>query len=313
MARSSAETQEGLSSNGGAETRTVRSVERAARIMQALLAAAPRGMRVSELSREIGLHKSTVVRLLRTLQGLNLLRKDERTECYVWEPLTWVTMLNSIRGLVSPVEAVQGILDELAAAAGETALLGYPDPSGRNMGITARSVPDKAIRVDPGPHRIPPMHCTAAGKAYLTRLSDADLRRWASSGLSTLTEHTITSSDRLLADIAEARERGYAVTREECIPRTAGVGVPVRDDGGNIAAALQVCVPAEAATQDNVMRWAQLLAGSAKRVTQVVYAVGPGDAYWEDENARARKWGREEPDTSGRQSRGAERKPYRLV
>lgn len=132
--------------------------------MQALLAAAPRGTRVSELSREIGLHKSTAVRLLRTLQGLNLLRKEERTECYVWEPLTWVTVLSSIRSLVSPAEAVQDILDELARAAGETALLGYPDPSGRNMGITARSVPDKAVRVNPGPYRMPPMHCTAAGR-----------------------------------------------------------------------------------------------------------------------------------------------------
>lgn len=87
----------------------------------------------------------------------------------------------------------------------------------------------------------------------------------------------------------------------------------MRDDGGNIAAALQVCVPAEAATQENVMRWAQLLAGSAKRVTEVIYAVGPGGAYWEDEDARARKRVREEPDTGDRQSRGAERKPHRLV
>jgi IclR family acetate operon transcriptional repressor len=313
MAGSSAETRKGPTADERVETRTVRSVERAARIMQALFLATPRGMRVSELSRELGLHKTTVLRLIRTLQGMNLLRKDERTECYAWEPLTWLTMLNSIKGLVSPVGAVQETLDELAQAAGETVVLGYPDPSGRNMGIAARSVSDKAIRVDPGLHRMPPMHCTAAGKAYLTRFSAADLRGWSEAGLPALTEHTITSPEKLLRDIAEARERGYAVTREECIPRTAGIGVPVRDDAGTIVGGLQVCVPAEALTQRNTSRWVELLTDSGKRITQVLYAGGAGDFYRDDANGRARAAVRREPDRQDDQSGTLERRPYRLV
>lgn len=283
MAESSTEVGKRVSSDNATEGGTVRSVERAARILQALLWAAPRGMRVTELSRELDLHKTTVVRLLRTLQGLNLVRKDARTERYTWEPLTWVTMLNKIRSLVSPFEAVQGILDDLAQSAGETVLVGYPDASGRNMGIAGRALPDKAIRVDPGPYRMPPMHCTAAGKAYLTGMSDLDLATWADGGLTALTEHTITSPTKLLADIAKARERGYAVTREECILRTAGVGVPVRDDTERIVGALQLCVPIESATQKNIEGWAAFLSESTRKLTQVIYAAGPGEAYWRDE------------------------------
>jgi DNA-binding IclR family transcriptional regulator len=281
--------------------------------MQALFVAAPRGMRVSELSRQLGLHKTTVLRLIRTLQGLNLVRKDERSECYAWEPMAWLTMLDSIKRPASPADAVQAILDELVEAAGETALLGCPDPSGRNMGIIARSVSHKAIRVDPGPHRMPPMHCTAAGKAYLTRFSVADLRRWSEAGLSALTEHTITSAERLVEDIAEAGKRGYAVTREECIPGTAGVGVPVTDDAGTVVAALQVCVPAEALTERDTFRWAKLLTDSAKRITQVLYVGGPGEAYWGDPEGRARTAARHDPGRRDDKLPAPERRPYRLV
>ena len=313
MVESSSEAGKRRPSDNATDARTVRSVERAARILQALLLAAPRGMRVSELSRELDLHKTTVVRLLRTLQGLKLVRKDEGGECYTWEPLTWVTMLNKIRSLVSPVEAVQGILEDLARSAGETALIGSPDPSGRNMGITGRALPDKVIRVDPGPYRTPPMHCTAAGKAYLTGMPDLDLKRWADGGLTALTEHTITSPTKLLADIAKARERGYAVTRQECILRTAGVGVPVRDDSGRVVGGLQLCAPIESATQKNIERWAAFLSESTRKLTQVIYAAGPGEAYWRDEARPGVALRAEGGEVRREQSPTPPRRRYRMV
>ncbi len=313
MAESSAEAGKRMPSDNATDTGTVRSVERAVRILQTLFLAAPGGMRVSELSRELDLHKTTVVRLLRTLQRLNLVRRDERSECYAWEPLAWVTMLSKVRSLLSPVEAVQSILEDLAESAGETALVGYPDASGRNMGVAGRALPEKAIRVDPGLYRMPPMHCTAAGKAYLTGMSDVELARWAEGGLTALTEHTITSPTKLLADIAKARERGYAVTREESILRTAGVGVPVRDDTGKTVGGLQLCVPIESATQKNIERWAAFLSDSTRKLTQVIYAAGPGEVYRREEVTPGVPLRAEGGEVRRGHSPKAPRRPFRIV
>ncbi len=264
----------------GGQTRTVRSVERAARMMQALLLAAPRGLRVTELSRELDLHKTTVVRLLRTLQGLNLLRKDEKTECYTWEPMTWVSLLTNVRNLFSPADAVQAVLDELAENADETALLAYPEIARRSMRVVSWASPRKAVRVDPAPFRTAPMHCTAAGKAYLAALPDADIEEWVSAGLPALTSHTITSGARFLEHLAEARARGWAAAREECFPQTAGVGVHVCDDRGKAVGGLQLCTLIEAATQSNIERWAELLIEASAKLTRILYGAGPGGSVW---------------------------------
>ena len=270
---------------------TVRSVQRAARIMLALLRAAPRGMRVSELSRELGLHKTTVVRLLRTLCGIDLLRRDDRTDCYVWEPLTWVTVLSNIRSLLSPVEGVQIVLRDLAKAADEMVILAYPDLMARQMGITAYALPERATGVDPGLWRASPMHCSAAGKAYLAGKSGPDLEAWARAGLAPATRRSVTSIEMLIRQVMSAKTQGYAVAVEECAIGAAEVGVPVRDDDGNVVAGLQVCARAEGATEGNTQRWVELLADASTKVTAVLYALGTGEAYFRNQRDELRRAG----------------------
>ena len=177
----------------GSGTPVVRSVERAARIMQTLLLAGPQGKRVGELSVELGLHKTTVIRLLRTLLGLRAVRKDEETDRYCWDPLTWAVLAGQMREPAAAQRAVQHVLEELAKATGGTAVVGRPDLSQRRLRLVAYALPERAIRVDPGRIRSVPVHTVAGGKAYLAALGAEELEEWLRGPLPPRTEHSSVS------------------------------------------------------------------------------------------------------------------------
>jgi DNA-binding IclR family transcriptional regulator len=67
---------------------------------------------------------------------------------------------------------------------------------------------------------------------------------FASVGLKTFTEHTITRIADLEAELAQIRGRGYAVNNQEHTNGVIGVAVPVADARGRVLAALAVHGPA---------------------------------------------------------------------
>ncbi|WP_228001883.1 IclR family transcriptional regulator [Nocardia australiensis] len=74
------------------------------------------------------------------------------------------------------------------------------------------------------------LHCTGVGKAILAQLPDSRVGEIVSdSGLPRRTSRTITDVDDLIASLAEVRQRGYAVDREEDAEGIVCIGAPVWD------------------------------------------------------------------------------------
>lgn len=92
---------------------------------------------------------------------------------------------------------------------------------------------------NPGPVRMAssvgmhiPLHCTAIGKAILARLADDELHELiAKTGLPARTPNTLTTPRALVADLAEVRERGYAVDDEENEPSIRCMAMALVRDG----------------------------------------------------------------------------------
>jgi IclR family acetate operon transcriptional repressor len=252
----------------------VRSVERASRIMESLFLA-PEGRHLTDISRQLGLHKTTVLRLLRTLMAVHLVEKDEASERYRWEPHLWFGLASRVRQLWARVDLAQDLLQRLAAATGESTALMVPDFQRRQMVLVASALSDKALLVDPAVGgRALPMNATAAGKSYLAGLPEAELEQWLQGELPRRTEHTITSPDRLREDLKAVRQRGYAIAREEWLPGACGLAAAVVDGRGRTVGSLGVVVPLARMTEANVARWLPLLRQTASRVSALV---GPGD------------------------------------
>jgi DNA-binding IclR family transcriptional regulator len=261
----------------------VRSVARAGKILEALLTS-PDGLRLVEVAERAGLHKTTALRLLRTLTAIGVVRRTEQGDRYTWDGVRWLAVALRLRDAASRVDAVQTILGELAADAGETVGLAYPDINGRDMLCVAATVPNTPVRVDPGGRSQWPLHATASGKMYLACQSEAEQQAWIGDGLPALTERTITSRDELLAELAAARDRGYAVTRGEAIVDAGAIAIPVRDERGDVAACLQLTSPVQRMTKESIQRWLPLMRDAAHRLSELLYLesgadsrTGPGD------------------------------------
>jgi IclR family transcriptional regulator, acetate operon repressor len=91
-----------------------------------------------------------------------------------------------------------------------------------------------------------PLHCTALGKAYVSALPE-DIRPSFIKGLRLrrFTDNTVTDADALEAEIAVAKERGYAADRVEVEEGVACFGAPLLDHRGLPVAAISVAGPAE--------------------------------------------------------------------
>ena len=73
-----------------------------------------------------------------------------------------------------------------------------------------------------------PMYCTGGGKAILAFLPEEYMEKYVlSRPLIKMTEHTITTGDRLLKELEQVRERGYAVDDEEIEPGLHCIAAPI--------------------------------------------------------------------------------------
>jgi DNA-binding IclR family transcriptional regulator len=125
-------------------TQTVQSAARAVRIMRSLFLA-PQGKHLAEISEEMGPHKTTALRLLRTLVAEGVVRCDKRDAHYRLHPLSWMTLITRLPA-VSLADAIRETLQDLAETTGATAMILSPLVGGRSMVATMWAVPNRFLR-----------------------------------------------------------------------------------------------------------------------------------------------------------------------
>lgn len=216
---------------------TVQSIDRAFSVLRSL-SAGPAG--VTEIAERVQLPKSTVSRLLSTLEELGAVEQIAAGGDYRigWAMLELAAAARPGRSLVS---VARPHLAELNRRTGEAAGLSIPD--GREMLYLDQLTPDSELQVrDWTGHRIP-MHAVPSGHVALAAdraLEDAV----ASSGLASFTPHTLTSAAALRDRLTLVRTQGYAWAFEEFADGLNSVAAAVRNDAGEVIAALHVYGPA---------------------------------------------------------------------
>jgi len=214
-------------------------VERVVRVLAAFDAAHPL-LTASEVGRRTGLPRSSAHRLVRELAAEGLLELDEsgayRIGLRLWELTTRGSRALELRQAALPaMEAVQVRIRQHTQLAvlerGEVLFLER---------LSHREATSNVTRVA---GRLP-AHASSSG---LVLLADApeEVREAVLAGpLAPYTPDTPADAASLRRKLAEVRRLGYAANRGFIEPDTAGVAVPVRDEGRTIAA-LGVVVPRE--------------------------------------------------------------------
>jgi DNA-binding IclR family transcriptional regulator len=220
---------------------TIRSVDRAARILKAL-GGGTRRMGVTELSEQLQLSKATVHGMLRTLERQDLVGQDPETGKYRLGP----AMLRLGNAFLDSHELRSRSMlwaDSLASRVGEAVRVGI---------VNDRSVlvvhhvfrPDNSVQILEVGASIPWNAC-ALGRAAVAYLDPTDQEPLLADPLERLTGRTLVEADLLRAALRRVVRDGIAVEDQEAIVGEAEIAAPVFDHRGGPAGAIGVVGPVE--------------------------------------------------------------------
>ncbi len=198
-------------STAAGDARLVPAVERAVMLLDAI-AAAGRPQALADLSRQLQLPKSSVHGLLNTLVALGLARRAENGLFALGvKPLQWADAFIGQSDLMRAFDRHANAFPELLP---ETVMLAVLQDD-RVIYLSCRQG-SRPLAVNFRVGGRFPASCTSSGKAMLASLPDPQVRRiLGRQPLERLTPHGIDSVDVLLAQLATAREAGYATDDEE--------------------------------------------------------------------------------------------------
>ncbi|MET0147205.1 MAG: IclR family transcriptional regulator [Ilumatobacteraceae bacterium] len=203
------------------------SVERALGVLRAL-AASDDDLGVSDLAARCRLSSSTAHRLLQALRSDGLVAQDPRTERYHLGP-GLVALGQRAESRVRFDRLLPHVRD-LAETSGESVSLGTR--LGDEVLIVLHVDSPEPLRFDQAPGTHVPVHASGIGKALLAFAGDPAAEVAALGTLVSFTDATLTDPSLLLADLARARSRGWALNDGERHLGVRTMAAPVPDLDG---------------------------------------------------------------------------------
>jgi DNA-binding IclR family transcriptional regulator len=218
---------------------SVQSVDRAISVMEFLSRRGWSG--VTEVSRELEIHKSTAYRLLTTLRDRGLVEQDAVSEKYRLG-FGLVLLARSVRADLDILRCARPVCERLSERTRETVTLAVLE--GDDAVIIHQSISRaSALGVDwMGRHT--PLHATAAGKIFLAYMPEDQLLRILEGPLERFTENTIVDPASLKGHARKILHAGYGYTVEELETGLNAVGAPIRGADGTVVGAVSVSGPA---------------------------------------------------------------------
>ncbi len=248
-------------------------VERAFRLLD-LLAGAEDGYNLSELARLLGMSKSSIHGLLKTLESTGAVELDDERRYAlgprVYELAQAYVRRGGLRRFALPA------LQRLAARTGETALLGRVEPDGVRIIERAEAADEQvALRVSAQQGMRVHLLAGATGRVVLASWPPAMRADYLRSHpLPRFTAHSLTEADAYLAAVAETARTGIGTDREEYLAGVNAVAAPLHGPGGELAGVLWVVGVSARFDGEALARATEALRHEARDISR---ALGGGD------------------------------------
>lgn len=198
---------------------------------------------VPEISAITGQSRSSVFRMLATLEDRNYVKKTE--DAHYSLDVKLIALGNAVTGRLEVVQFGHPFLLQLTEETGETSHLGVFDRD-----VYIRFV-DKVLSLSTmhmdslvGFRR--KAHLVACGKVLLAYQPQAVVDSYIQTvNFEPVTETSITSGEQLRRELADIRTQGFAFDREEGEPGLFCIAAPIFDRSNQVVAAVSISGPAE--------------------------------------------------------------------
>lgn len=255
------------------ETNQTNPIQSADRIFSITEALAENGsMRIIELSELLGLHKSTVHRLLASLISMGYVNKNESTGMY---SLTFklVELSQKILKNTDILNIAHPYIAKLGDICGETVhfVLRTGNCVTYLEKLESPSVKERSFRLSSQVGLKRPMYCSGVGKAIMSCLSDEEVEQiWSSSAIERRTQYTITDFRVFKKELERVRINGYAIDNEENELGIRCIAAPVYDYSSRPLYAISISTLAGRMPDSVIPRFAEELLKTAGELSMVL-------------------------------------------
>ncbi|MBN1314221.1 MAG: IclR family transcriptional regulator [Anaerolineales bacterium] len=253
------------------DSKSVRVVERAMDVLF-VMKNHGRSLGVSEISKELGLAKSTVHRLLVALANKGMVRQDEDTGRYsfgynILEMAYSATQQWDIISLALPY------LEELCDKTGETTALAIKVGLQYTYVTQVASTHEYRVNKVLGQHY--PLHWAATGKAILAFIRDQEKNECLQLAPQLIaTPRTTGDPDMLQEQLDEIREKNYAISIGEHHPGIVAIASPILDRDGYANAAICLVGPESRVLPQDMQKLGNIVASISEKILNACSSEG---------------------------------------
>jgi IclR family transcriptional regulator, acetate operon repressor len=243
----------------------VQSLNRALCLLD-VLAENDEGLSLTGLAKTVSLPPSSVHRLLTTLQRKRFVRFDPATMTWRVGVQAFVVGNAFARSReVAPI--AMPYMRQLREKTGETVNLYVPN--GGQAICIAQVQSQQVIRAISRPGGSVPLHRSAAGKAILARMTEAEVDEWLDKQGAAGGEAVSARSRRKLhSDLGRIRARGYALDDEEVAIGLRCIATAIVDEHGVAHGALSIAGPTARLTDDRLPQLVESVLATGQAVTR---------------------------------------------
>ena len=237
-----------------------------ARALQVLFVFSPQRPEWSleDLARELELNKTSLLRVLRTLEHERFLLR--RGGGYRLGPRV-LDLANVYLSTLTVHRTSQAYMEGLAKTCQQTVSLATLE--GREVVYVAIEQAQREVGIQSEIGGRHPAHATALGKVMLADLDDEEVRKlYENVTLKRLTHRTIVELDALIARLHEVRALGYALDDEERGIGIRCVAAPIYDRTGCVIAGLSLAGPIFHMTEDVIPAYRKALLKATESISQ---------------------------------------------
>lgn len=245
---------------------SIRAVERALDVLLCFSMQTPE-LSMTQISEKVGMHKSTVHRLLATLEKRRFVQRDPITGIY--RPgirllqMAYLTLEDiNIRQIAFPY--MQKLVEEFR----ETVDLAILDES-EVVFVEAVESPQR-VKLAAAPGQRLPAFSTASGKAMLAFLPDEEAKKIREKNNHEYQSNKVSTLEEFMDDLNRTRQRGYSIDVEELEAGINAIGAPIRGVNGKPIASIAIAGPAYRLGPDLIKKIGTRLVSIAGEISKEV-------------------------------------------